>query len=80
MRCVLLPVPAEAIITVPGLALASAINSCAFLTGNEGCVTSTSGTMDTVEVGAKSLIGSYACTVENAGFTVSEPLDPSNRV
>lgn len=80
VRWVLLPVPADAISTLPGFALASAMNSVAVRTGSEGWTTSISGTIDTSDVGVKSRTGSYDGLLVNAGFTVSEPLDPSSSV
>jgi hypothetical protein len=52
------PVPAEAMVTLPGRALTSAMNSFTERAGIAWCTVSTSGTTDTSEVGARSFIGS----------------------
>ena len=58
VRWVVLPGPAEAIVSVPLRLRASAISSFTVRTGSEGCTLSTRGTMETSDVGAKSLMGS----------------------
>jgi len=52
------PLPAEAIVILPGRDLASAMNSLTFFAGTEGWITITSGTLETNDVVAKSLTGS----------------------
>ena len=53
------PVPGEAKVYLPGLALASATNSCMVLAGTLGCTTKTLGTLITLVMGAKSFTASY---------------------
>ena len=49
-----MPSPADAKVTSPGFAFASATSSCAVSAGTEGCTTSTSGVVASSETGAKS--------------------------
>ena len=52
------PLPAEAKLSAPGFARASAIRSFTFFAGTPGCTTSTNGSVAISEIGWKSLIGS----------------------
>ncbi|MCY1221688.1 hypothetical protein D9M72_337550 [compost metagenome] len=73
------PAPGEAKLYLPGLALASAMNSCMVLAGTLGCTANTLGIATTLVTGAKSLIGSYLSLGYTAGLdpcvlTVAMPM------
>ena len=54
--CTWLPWPAEPKLSVPGFALASAISSCTFVAGTEGCTTTTMGPVATLVTGVSSFM------------------------
>jgi hypothetical protein len=58
MRCADAPVPEDENVYLSGFARRWAMNSFAFVAGNDGCVTSANGTSATRLIGAKSLSGS----------------------
>jgi hypothetical protein len=48
------PIPADAMLILPGLALAYAMNSGTVLAGTDGCTSMTRGTLATLATGAMS--------------------------
>ena len=53
-----MPPPAEPKLIFPGFAFAYAISSASVFTGSDGCTASTSGTLTTVVMSARSFFGS----------------------
>ena len=64
----MLPAPLDAKVSWSGLALASAMSSLMFFTGNEGCTTTRNGPCDNWITGVMSLIGSKL-SLKRLGFT-----------
>ena len=71
-RCPMLPEPNEAMLIMPGLALAAAINSAIFFGTNEGCAAINSDDDDTCVMAAKSLSVSYGISRFTDGLVTCE--------
>ena len=63
--------PADAIVNLPGCALASLISSCTVCAGTAAFTTSISGDCATMTIGVKSLTGSYGTLAKTLGFTTN---------
>src|SRR5215468_2755635 len=63
------PVPGEAKLYLPGLALIRATRSWTVRAGSDGCTVSTAGAETAMVTGSKSLMGSYATRGYSAGLT-----------
>ena len=68
--------PPEAMLILPGEALASAISSATVFAGSEGCTTSTNGVVATRLTGAKSRTGWYEIFGYRLGATLTVLFDP----
>ena len=78
-RCPVLPVPADAKVSWPGLALASATSSFTLFAGNEGVTASRLTAMPSGVMGLKSRTGSYGSLAKVAALT-AKVSDPSSSV
>ena len=79
-KWLVVPAPAEAIVSLPGRAFAAATTPAIELKPDFGLASTTSGTACTVEIGAKSFNESYGSFLKITGLTDSGPLEPTSSV